>query len=311
MLPYYHMISDEEVEHVKHLYQYKTIREFEEDMDFLLKNYSPIGLLEFLHIIKAGRPLPNKVFLLTFDDGFREMHDIVAPILLKKGISATFFVNSAFTDNKQLCYHNKASILAEHFLKKRTSSLEKKVFEVLQNYEFLIDDMVTGILSISYRKRDLLDKIAPLLSVDFDEYLKVKKPYLTSNNIERLIENGFTIGAHSIDHPRYDSISLEDQICQTLESLKFVREKYQLNYGVFAFPHSDNNVSREFFDRLYTSEKIDLSFGTAGPMNDSVSNNFQRISLEKPVVAAKNIVAYQHVRKLIKSVTGKDTIQRH
>ncbi len=310
IIPYYHMVSDEEVLHVKHLYGYKTVREFRGDMDFLLKNYAPVGLPEVLDHMRGARPLPEKAFLLTFDDGFREMSDIVAPILLEKGISATFFVNSAFTDNKELCYLNKASLLAEHVQRNASKGLERQLTEILRSALSASCTVTSDILSVRYGQRSVIDELAQICEVDFGEYLARNRPYLTSGQIRRLIERGFHFGAHSIDHPLYANLSLEEQLRQTVESLRFVRETFRLNYGAFAFPHSDHAVSREFFRRLSESGLIDLSFGTAGLLKDGISTHLQRFSLEKPIEGAGRIVAFQHVRKLVKSVTGRAQVTR-
>ena len=53
-----------------------------------------------MEAVEGSGKLDRRCLHLTFDDGFRELHDVVAPILLRKGIPATFFVNSAFIDNK-------------------------------------------------------------------------------------------------------------------------------------------------------------------------------------------------------------------
>lgn len=303
IIPYYHIVSDDEILHVKHLYAYKTIRQFKEDMDFLLINYSPIGLLDVLNFIKTGRPLSEKAFLLTFDDGFREMNDIVAPILLERGICATFFVNSAFIENKQLCYLNKASLLAEEFLRKRSLGLEEKLSVMLNANEIEFNDIKSGILSIRYQQRHLLDEIAQVMNMDFTNYLLMNRPYLTSNQINKLIAKGFTIGAHSIDHSFYPALSLKDQLHQAVESVKEIREKFCLNYGAFAFPHSDSGVSGKFFKEFYNSGLVDISFGTGGMLDDSLRNHLQRFSLESPLMPAKNLIAIQYARKIYKSVT--------
>jgi peptidoglycan/xylan/chitin deacetylase (PgdA/CDA1 family) len=279
-------------------------------LDFLLKHYLPLGLIEILDLRKDGRPLPEKGFFLTFDDGYREMSDIVAPILLKKGIGATFFVNSAFTDNKDLCYLNKASLIAEHLRKNRSSSLDERVCRILDTKGMGCDDAKSGVLSVQYAQRDILDEVAHELELDFTAYSSKSKPYLTSTQINKLIEDGFTIGAHSIDHPLYSTLSVDDQVYQTMESIKFVREAFDLSYGVFAFPHSDHNVSIEYFDRVSKSGLIDLSFGTAGLMDESAPNHLQRFSLERPIVAAKRIVAFQHARRVLKQLKGSAKIVR-
>jgi len=296
------MVSDDEVLHIKHLYAHKNIQQFKNDIDFLLKNYNPISLFDILDYLKENRSLPDKAFLLTFDDGFREMHDIVAPILLKKGVPATFFINSDFIDNKRLCYQHKASILAEHFKKLLPLDTTKKIKEIFQKNDLKFTDIKSGILSIKYRQKDIIDEIANLINVNFDDYLSKHKPYLTSDQTKRLINDGFTIGAHSIDHPWYAFLSLEDQLYQTIESVKFIKEKFGLDYGAFAFPHNDKNVSKEFFTELYKSGLVNVSFGAGGMMNKTYVSNFRRISLEKPLMPAEKIIPLRYAKKLFKQL---------
>src|SRR5205814_9799266 len=57
--------------------------------------------------------LRRPCFHLTFDDGFREMYDIVAPILERAGAPATFFLNTAFLDGGGLAHHNALSVLLD------------------------------------------------------------------------------------------------------------------------------------------------------------------------------------------------------
>ncbi len=39
MLPLYHIVNDEKVPHLQHLYPYKKIDQFKTDLDFLLKHF--------------------------------------------------------------------------------------------------------------------------------------------------------------------------------------------------------------------------------------------------------------------------------
>lgn len=310
IIPYYHMVSDEAIRHVRHLYTYKSVSDFRADLEFLLKHYSPITLADLLDHVRVGRRLPSSSFLLTFDDGYREMSDTVAPLLTAKGVSATFFVNSAFIDNRHMCYLNKASLVVDELLRRHCRSLSDKVAQVLRSNGINNPDSVSGVLSLTYRHRHVVDELGRVVELDFHEYLAVAKPYMTTDQIQGLICDGFAIGAHSVDHPLYAALSLDEQLGQTVASLTSIRRTFGLDYGAFAFPHSDRHVSRRFFDSLSETALLDVSFGTSGMVDDSVPNHFQRFSLEAPVEAAQRIVAFQLARRLGKQFRGNVTVER-
>jgi peptidoglycan/xylan/chitin deacetylase (PgdA/CDA1 family) len=307
---YYHMVSDQDVIHVKHLYKYKNVAQFRADLDHLATKYRPIDMGDLLGWLNGRLALPKNSLLLTFDDGFREMYDVVMPILLEKGIAATFFLSSDFIDNKRLCYHQKMSIMAESIGKGVSRGIQMKIVETLAKREIRCTDPIVGVLSVTYDQRDVLDEIGELVALDFGEYLSKHSPYLTTPQVRSMIKKGFKIGAHSIDHPSYATLPLEEQLYQTEESIRIIRETFGLRYGVFAFPHGDNKVSGDFFRRLYKTEIVDASFGTGGILDDEWDRNIQRISLEKPLAPAQQIIAFQLARRMYKLATRQYLIKR-
>jgi peptidoglycan/xylan/chitin deacetylase (PgdA/CDA1 family) len=307
---YYHLVCNREVPHVKHLYAYKTIGEFKSDLEFLLKHFHPISIGEVIDFVNKGCPFPRRSLLLTFDDGFREMHDIVAPILVERGVCATFFVNSAFVDNEQMCYLNKASLIVEKLRDIKSAMVLREIASLLRSNHVEFQDVREGVLSVDYRKKDLLDVCADLVGLDYGYYLATEQPYLTTVQISKLINDGFSIGAHSIDHPLYSLLPLDDQVNQTVTSVASVREKFALDYGVFAFPHGDHNVSQEYFDKVAASRLVDLSFGTSGLLEDSAPRNIQRVNLENPRCPAAALLSYHQARKIRYALSGNDKIRR-
>lgn len=310
LIPYYHMVSDEEPLHIKHLYGHKTICEFKEDLEFLLRNFKAISVTDLIDISRGTKTFTEKYFLLTFDDGFREVYDIVSPILLKKGVPACIFIASAFIDNKEMCYDHKKSVLAEGVNNGLSLGEESEIKRVLESFGKYSNGIYESILRIGYEEKHYLDRLAAVIGVDFHQYLQRIKPYLNTDQISDLIRMGFGIGAHSIDHPLYSVLSLEEQLRQTKESVKTIRETFGLNYGAFAFPLSDAGVKAEFFETLSASGLVDISFGGRGFMNDEVRNNFQRLSFENPPLHAERLVKVEVVRKLSRIISGKGTIRR-
>lgn len=301
---YYHAVNDEDVPHISHLYKHKRTRQFLDDLEFLLEHYSPIELSNVILWERGKNILPPECFLLTFDDGLREIYDVIAPILLNKGIPATFFISSAFLDNRELCYQHKASLLVERICGGISPGIEGEIKGILMKMGLSFSQLSEGILKVDYRRRKALDRIAEILLVDIQGYLNEKKPYLTSCQVEKLIDRGFAIGAHSIDHPYYSALSLAEQLEQTIVSVKQIREKFALDYGAFAFPHNDTGVSQEFFEKVQDSGLIDITFGTGGMLDGGFWSHRQRINLEKPLLPASEIIAWQYARKLYKQLGG-------
>lgn len=301
IIPYYHMISDQNVLHVRNLYPYKGERQFRRDVEFLLNHFRPVSISDVMEYAAGIRSLPGRSFLLTFDDGFREMAEIVAPILLQMGAPAVFFLGSAFVDNRQLCYDHKKSLILEHLKR----SISPRVRAEIKRRIGSVD-----ILSIDWEHSAVLDQIAEVLSIDFDEYLKKNSPYLSSQAIRKLIHSGFGIGAHSVDHPLYSSLPLDEQLRQTEESVRFVRETYDLGYGAFAFPHGDDGVGSAFFSTIYSGGLVDVTFGTGGLVHDALRRNFQRVSFEKPLLEGEMVLRLAAARKMYRTFLGRGTIRR-
>jgi peptidoglycan/xylan/chitin deacetylase (PgdA/CDA1 family) len=310
LIPYYHMVSDEEPLHIKHLYKHKGMREFKEDLEFLLRHFKAISVADLIDITKGKKILTERCFLLTLDDGFREIYDVVAPILSKRGVPACFFIASAFTDNKEMSYDHKKSLLADRVKEGLTSAEESEIKRVLGDFGKYGNGTYENILRIEYTKKCQLDDLATAIGVDFHEYLRRIKPYLTPDQISELIQMGFGIGGHSIDHPLYSVLSLEEQLRQTVESVKTIRDTFAINYGAFAFPHSDAGVKVEFFESLNESGLVDISFGGGGFLGDEIRTNYHRLSFENPPLPAERLVKVEVARKLSRIITGKGTIKR-
>jgi peptidoglycan/xylan/chitin deacetylase (PgdA/CDA1 family) len=299
---YYHIVNDDNVPHVGNLYKYKRTQQFSDDLEFLLKHFSPIGLSEAIRWVKGTICLPPHCFLLTFDDGFSEVYNVIAPILLNKGIPAVFFLSSAFLDNRELCYENKASLVVEIIRKGISSGTEREIKGILTRNEICFSKMTEGVLKINYGQREIIDRIAEVLRIDFQAYLNETQPYLTSAQVKVLIDRGFTIGAHSYDHPIYSALPLAEQLEQTIGSVSQIREHFGLDYGAFAFPHDDIGVSQEFFTKVLESGLIDITFGTGVTGSKEFQSHRQRISLENPLLPAREIIAWQYLRNLYKQL---------
>lgn len=305
ILPFYHTISDEDLSHIKHLYPVKGVKAFVKDLDFLLKHYIPIDYQEFMKLNRTHNQPRKPSFLLSFDDGLKEFHEVIAPILLQKGIPAICFLNSGFIDNKNLFYRYKSSLLIEKL--KKDPSFNIRIQKLLGGSQ----NNVKNILSITYQNKDLLNELATLMDCDFNDFLLKESPYLSSDQIKSLIKQGFYFGAHSIDHPEYQYIQLEEQIRQTTESIQNICTDFSIDYKIFSFPFTDHKVSKNFFSQIKENNVAESTFGGAGQKKDIVPNNFQRIPFEMNSLSGKQILNAELIYYLLKIPFGKNIIYRN
>ncbi len=284
VFPYYHLVADETPKHVSALYTAKTVEEFRQDLDLLLEYFEPVEIKELYELQKTNSVRKKPGFHLSFDDGLREVYTTIAPILQDKKIPATFFVNPAFVDNKDLMFRYKQSLIVNAMIDQ-----DKESVLGYDREEILTHGLFTN---------QILEKLAKELNLDFQDYLQEKKPYLNSKELKVLQKQGFTIGSHSLTHLEYSRISEKHQLVETMESIDWVRNNYEEPYKVFAFPFSDYGVKKSYFDTL--EGKIGLCFTTAGIKNDVYPWVLNRFSMEE----GKNPLANQIVKWTIKNTIG-------
>ncbi|NJN82282.1 MAG: polysaccharide deacetylase family protein [Caldilineaceae bacterium] len=63
--------------------------------------YTTITLDEMVDHLEQGSALPEKPVVLTFDDGYRDNYENAFPLLVERGMTATFFVVTDFIDTQR------------------------------------------------------------------------------------------------------------------------------------------------------------------------------------------------------------------
>jgi len=300
LMPFYHLIGDGEVPHVSGLYRFRNIQQFKSDLNFFLKSYTPVSLGDVIAHLEGKTPLPRRSFLLSFDDGFHEIHDIVAPILLSQGIPAVFFLTTAVIDNLVLGSEAKKSLLICAGSRLESSTAKRELLRRLDNAGIAGSDLASGIRNIRYNQKSLLDEIAAILECDFDGYLRSVNPYVTSAQTRALLDQGFAIGAHGVDHPLYSQLSLEEQLRQTIESVEWLSNRFQYRCEAFAFPHNDAGVQVEFFEQAFARAGLKVSFGTAAISRHFYPKNLERFTMDVTHLETQEILSREFAVSLLR-----------
>lgn len=78
----------------------------EQHLDRIGRRYRFVSLDELGEALRRGDPLTREVCAVTFDDGYRDVHEHAMPLLLRKGIPAAVFVVSDLMGTKRLQVHD-------------------------------------------------------------------------------------------------------------------------------------------------------------------------------------------------------------
>ncbi|MBN2829897.1 MAG: polysaccharide deacetylase family protein [Candidatus Cloacimonetes bacterium] len=259
LILYYHAVSDSKLPHISHLYKYKDSEFFIKDLNYLQRHYTLISPADLLQ----GKELPADACLLTFDDGFRECSEVIAPILLERGIEAAFFLNPAFLDNQDMYFRNKLSILINLMEENEYTQTQLECCNAI-----FPDKIVTGkslkeaILTINHKEKEKADRALEILGFDLKEYLEKEKPYMTTEQVNELISQGFYIGSHSIDHAPLAKLEFTEQYDEMIGGMDMIQDKFKLPYRIASLPHNDRNLEGQFYNAMRNN--LDLLFGGHG-----------------------------------------------
>jgi len=311
VLPFWHAVSDTPPPHLSQLYHVPSISAFEQDLDFLLMNYKSASVDDVVkHSITRKNPVQN-LFFPSFDDGLAECYHVIAPILKKKGISAAFFINPSFVDNKTLFHRHKASLILNTISERKSNISEIKKAEQLLQQRFISKNIHQFLHQATYTDHSTLDEMAKILELDFDHFLVHNQPYMTLDQIKELQEDGFLIGAHGMDHREF-FLSSEDEIMdQITASMEFLIQEINPSIKTFAFPFTDFKVPDSVFEKAKLVNLWDVSFGTAGIKDENLQHHLQRIPMESSKSSnGKQIIRTEYIWYYFKSVFGKNKVSR-
>ncbi len=302
VFPFYHVVSDLALPHISGLYSYRDEAGFLTDLEELLGVFEPVSMEEALRPGhgKGGRPR----MLLSFDDGLKECYSIVAPVLLRKGIPAAFFINNDFVDNRGLFYRFRIALLLDAL--NRWPERLARVAGFLELEEAGCRD---AILKIRHGQDALLEALAGLLDLDYGAWLNEHRPYMSTAQIRSLRDQGFSIGAHSASHPDFSALSPEEMVDQVRLSLDRLQADFDLPHRCFAFPFSSDGVPAAIIDRLLDDGIAEALFGTSGLKLTGRRNFHQRIPMEVKDLSARSILRTEYRYFLLKAALGKNQLR--
>ena len=261
---FYHTSFDTPPPYFSGRYRVKTSRELESDLDAILSaGFQPVDLNQLIGAV-CDDDLPARSFFLSFDDGYRELAETIAPLLIRKGIPATFFLCSSVIDNQEWFFEDQLGLAFHQAGVSNDDTTNRQLHRCLQDHGHSLDALKT----IQVPAKKLINDLAACLGINWGTELADQQPYLSSQQVQGLIKQGFTIGAHSVDHSHFSTLTHADQLRQVRESQEWICSRFDLPYRAFAFPYTELGVSSQALQTIRDEGTSQILFGTRGLVKD-------------------------------------------
>lgn len=224
------------------------VRLFDRQMALLKRCFHvmPLGLA--VRHLRHGT-LPERAACVTFDDGYADNAEWAVPVLQRHGLSATFFIASAYLDGGQMWNDD----VIAHVRRASSNTLDMMA-------------LGCGIIPVATlaQKRQAIEVLLNRLKyLPYEERLSIsrrlapRRPYdlmMRSDQVISLLAEGMEIGAHTHRHPILTAIPDALAHADIAEGKAALESITQVPVTLFAYPNGK-------FGPDYNERHIDMVRG--------------------------------------------------
>lgn len=228
-------------------------------MEVLKRGFNVLPLREAVASISAGRQLPPRTMCITFDDGYRSIHDLALPVLRRLDLPATVFVTSGHVDKGNMW--NDRIIEAVQMLPDGPLDLRDLGLGAFSLRG--VDDRMEAIGVLTERSKYLppaershvIERLAAMAGGTMTPELMLTRDMLL--NLDR---HGIEIGAHTVTHPiltSLDDAAARAEIVGGKQELETILRK---PVRLFAYPNGKVGMD---FDHRHVAMVREAGFEAA------------------------------------------------
>jgi peptidoglycan/xylan/chitin deacetylase (PgdA/CDA1 family) len=181
---------------------------------------------------------------MTFDDGFRNNAEVVAPLLRKYGLPATFFVCNRNTEHQKPMWFTYLKMLDRHYPGQQVRFAGRLLDFSPAGRRASVDNlqqMLHAAKPYPQRMYELIESELPPLSSFVEEDILADEAHgMTPEQVRDLASDPlFTIGAHTMDHPILPLCEGPEMRRQIAENKRWLEHICGHEIRCIAYPNGD------------------------------------------------------------------------
>jgi len=248
---------------------------FAAQIAWLAENVRVVSLEEFLTWKESGKTPPQDLYVLTFDDGYRDNLTHAAPVLERHGMVGTFYVTASCLTERMPFWPEVLSQVV------RLTSARSRALEVDGISTVLElgspEERVGTCLAMVERLRKMpaeriaseVRRIAEVLQVDPDRARDATPPVMSAEDLRTLASAGHTIGSHTVSHPYLAAEPAARQREEIEESRRMLESAVGAPVLHFCYPGGGYTATtRDIVAAAGYRSATTSDLGIAGPEDD-------------------------------------------
>jgi peptidoglycan/xylan/chitin deacetylase (PgdA/CDA1 family) len=232
-----------------------TVSTFERHLDFLERHFelTPLGAL--LDDERPGRRGRRPRCVITFDDGWRDNHELALPVLRRRGVPATIFLTTDFIGTERAFWHTELIHVLRHgelapLLRdaRALAAYPAAVREALRRYAERgpgagADDVDPVVETV---KATCEEPVIHELVETLARGAGLRRPlcpgrrfFLDWDQVREMAASGFEVGSHGCSHRIMTRLSARDAAEELDRSKAEIERQVGRPVRHFAFPNED------------------------------------------------------------------------
>ncbi|QOY94676.1 polysaccharide deacetylase family protein [Massilia sp. UMI-21] len=218
---------------------------FRWQMELLARCFNVLPLYDAVRAAASGT-LPPRAVCITFDDGYRSVHDLALPVLRELGLPATVFVTSGYIGQGNMWNDRiveAVQTLPAGQLDLSELGLGAYSLRTLDDRKITLGALIERSKYLPPQARHgLVQRLEALVGDGLASGLM-----LTPEMVRNLDRHGIEIGAHTVSHPILTSLDDTDAQAEIRVGKQQLEELLGKPVRLFAYPNG--KVQKDFDER--------------------------------------------------------------
>ncbi|MFI5362181.1 MAG: polysaccharide deacetylase family protein [Elusimicrobiota bacterium] len=244
-----------------------TADDFDWQIGRLKRRYPIVDLAKAVDIVHGRATAGAASVLLTFDDGYRDNYDLAFPVLRAHGVSATFFLPTAFVGSDVLPWWDVVAAIVKNSSRTRVALAYPEAAE----FDLSVgrrDDSIRAMLKLAKRPSVTdRDRFIRELAAACDAPRATKSPercFLNWDEAREMQKGGMRFGSHGHTHEILSGIPHARQVDELRTSRRILESELGRPIDTLAYPDGQlDTFNAETFKALEeTGYTTAFSFST-------------------------------------------------